>query len=106
MQVKDFEKKIQDEIDPRLSVVFNRTDPNHEFAGIALNGNYIDIAISSQEVPDLDEHDYLSSAGIRFRSVNQAIAMIKTYLEKYRTDEDYRDFIDNRDEIMSGLVSK
>lgn len=85
MQITDFEKKIQEEIHPDLSI---RVNPNaDDIAGVYYQGVYMGVAIPAQEIRDTFSEKYTDRMGHPYRSIEQAEAIIKGKLTKFQDPE-------------------
>ena len=82
MKTKDFEKKIQKEIDPDLNV---RINPNHDdIAGVYWNDVYIGVAIPPQEIKRDHSASYTDAIGYPYKHISLAFDLIKGKLRKYK----------------------
>jgi len=85
MTIKDFEKKIQAEIHPDITI---RINPNSEdIAGVYLNNTYMGIALPPQEIQEMFSSKYVDSRGAPYRCIEQAEAIIKGKLTKFQDPE-------------------
>lgn len=88
MQIKDFEVKIQSEIDPELSI---RVNPNaDDIAGVYWRDVYISVAIPSNDIREDFSKDYTDKMGYPYRSIGMAMEQIKGKLPKFQDPENYK----------------
>ena len=82
MLIKDFEKKIQDEIEPTLSI---RTNPNHEdIAGVYWGDIYLGVAVPPVEIRETAEAGYTDKYGYPYKARPFAEELIKGKLAKFK----------------------
>lgn len=82
MKTTDFEKKIQEEIDPELNI---RINPNAEdIAGVYWNDIYISVAVPPQEIREEHDDKYHDAIGYPYRHIDSAIELIKGKLPKFK----------------------
>lgn len=88
MTTKEFEVKIQQEIDPELTV---RVNPNaDDIAGVYWREVYISVAVPSGDIQEEFNRDYTDKMGYPYRSVQMAIDQIKGKLPKFQDPENYK----------------
>lgn len=88
MQIQDFEKKIQKEIDSELSI---RPNPNaDDIAGVYWKDLYISVALPPQEIREVYSKDYTDKMGAPYRSIDMAMDHIKAKLTKFQDPENYK----------------
>lgn len=82
MNIKDFEKKIQTEIDSELTI---RTNPNaDDIAGVYYKDTYIGVAVPPLEIKESVDSGYTDSIGYPYKSIDLAEDFIKGKLPKYK----------------------
>jgi hypothetical protein len=85
MTITDFEKKIQEEIHPDLTI---RINPNSDdIAGVYLNNTYMGIAVPPQEIREEFSPKYTDKRGAPYRCIQQAEDIIKGKLTKFQDPE-------------------
>ena len=85
MKITDFEKKIQDEIDPRLNI---RINPNSDdIAGVYLGDTYMGIAVPPQEIHEEFTPKYCDSRGYPYRSIKMVTDIISGKIDKFSDPE-------------------
>jgi len=85
MFITDFEKKIQEEIHPELTI---RVNPNSDdIAGVYLNDTYMGIALPPQEIREEFSPKYVDRRGSPYRCVQQALDIISGKLAKFQDPE-------------------
>ncbi len=83
MNIKDFEKKIQTEIDKDLTI---RTNPNAaDIAGVYWKDTYIGVAVPPLEIKEKIDTGYADSIGYPYKSIDLAEDFIKGKLTKYKS---------------------
>ena len=96
MTIKEFEAKIQKEIDKDLNI---RVNPNHnDIAGVYWNNIYISVAVPPQEIRDKLDNGYTDAIGHPYRSIDMAIDLINGKLPKFKQafKEDPSLFVDDK----------
>jgi hypothetical protein len=85
MIIKDFEKKIQDEIHADITI---RINPNSDdIAGVYLNDTYMGIALPPQEIHEEFSPKYVDRRGSPYRTMQQAEDIIRGKLTKFQDPE-------------------
>ncbi len=85
MLITDFEKKIQEEIHPDLSI---RINPNSDdIAGVYLGSTYMGIALPPQEIKEEFSPKYVDRRGSPYRCMQQALDLIGGKLTKFQDPE-------------------
>lgn len=85
MLITDFEKKIQQEINPDLTI---RINPNaDDIAGVYYKGVYMGIALPPQEIREEYNPKYCDSRNYPYRSVQMALDIISGKLVKFQDPE-------------------
>lgn len=80
MQIKDFEKKIQKEIDPDLSV---RTNPKaDDIAGVYYKDVFIGVSVPPVEIKEDIDKGYTDGIGYPYKNIAMAENFIKGKLAK------------------------
>lgn len=96
MTTKDFEKKIQTEIDKDLNI---RVNPNaSDIAGVYWNDIFIGIAVPPVEIREAYDAGYQDDMGHPYRHVASAIEMIEGKLPKFKKayEEEPELFVDDK----------
>ena len=84
MKIKDFEKKIQTEIDKDLTI---RTNPNHDdIAGVYWNDVYIGVSLPPVDIREDIDLNYVDAIGQPYKNVEMALSFIKGKLTKYKRE--------------------
>lgn len=82
MKTTDFEKKIQKEIDPDLSI---RVNPNAEdIAGVYWNDIFIGVSVPPKEIREKLDPSYLDGIGYPYKDRVLAEEFIRGKLAKYK----------------------
>lgn len=85
MLITEFEKKIQVEINPALSI---RVNPNaDDIAGVYYENMYMGIALPPQEIKDEFSEKYHDKKGYPYRTMSQAVDIINGKLPKFQDPE-------------------
>lgn len=75
MTTKDFEKKIQDEIDPNLTI---RINPNaDDIAGVYFNDIYLGVAVPPNEIHKEMSMQRTDATGTPYKTLDFAYDVIK-----------------------------
>lgn len=96
MKIKDFEAKIQKEIDAELSV---RTNPNHgDIAGVYYKNTYLGVAVPPEEIREEVDKGYSDKLGYPYKSIKMAEDFIngKLPLIKQAMIDDPDLFVDDK----------
>lgn len=82
MQIKDFEKQIQKDLDKELSI---RTNPNHpDIAGVYYKDMYLGVAVPPTTIKEVLDPDYRDAIGHPYKFKQQALDQISGKLEKFK----------------------
>lgn len=93
MNIQDFEAKIQQEINPELTV---RINPNaDDIAGVYWRDCYISVAVPSKDIREEFSKDYTDKMGYPYRSLPMAMEQIKGKLPKFQDEETYKMMTEN-----------
>ena len=85
MLITQFEKKIQEEINPDLTIKVN---PNaDDIAGIYYKNVYMGIAIPPQEIHETFSEKYVDRMGHAYRTTEQAEGIIRGKITKFQDPE-------------------
>lgn len=85
MLITQFEKKIQEEINPDLTIKVN---PNaDDIAGIYYKNVYMGIAVPAQEIRETFSEKYTDRMGHPYRSMEQAEGIIRGKITKFQDPE-------------------
>jgi len=82
MKIKDFQTKIQEEIDPELTI---RTNPNaKDIAGVYYKDIYIGVAVPPEEIYEEVSRTRVDALGMPYKTIDFAYDMIKGKLTKVK----------------------
>lgn len=85
MTIKNFEAKIQAEINPDLTI---RINPNaDDIAGVYYQNVYIGVAVPPLEIRETPSEKYHDRLGHPYRTIQQAEDIIKGKLPKFQDPE-------------------
>jgi len=80
MTTREFEKKIQKELNPSLTVV---TNPNYpDIAGVHIEGVYPGVAVPPNDIYEEPMETHRDSRGFRHATVTEAMDKIRYKLSK------------------------
>jgi len=88
MKITEFEEKIQKEVDPDLSVRVNPNAP--DIAGIYYKEAYCSVAVPPDEIREEPDKNYMDKMGHQYRTIDQAINLLKAKLESVKDPDNYK----------------
>jgi len=75
MTTKDFELKLQKEIDEKLNI---RVNPNHDdIARVYWGDEYVGVAVPPKEIHEDVSYGYTDALGVPYKTIDTAFAMVK-----------------------------
>lgn len=84
MKTKDFEKKLQEEVDPDITI---RTNPNHkDIAGVYWNDLYLGISVPPVEIKDKHDASYVDDIGYPYKHQKLAYDLVVGKLQKFKQE--------------------
>jgi hypothetical protein len=96
MDTKTFEKELQDTIDPTITI---REHPqNKDIVGIYYGDIYTETAIPSGLIYPERNENYQDNFGFPHRGSIEATERVKGFVERFKTDETFRNEILQTDE--------
>lgn len=82
MKITDFEKQIQKDIDPELSI---RVNPNHpDIAGVYWREHFLGVSVPPQEIKTALDASYRDKIGYPYKNKQLALDQITGKLEKFK----------------------
>lgn len=82
MKIEDYEKQIQKEIDPDLTIKVN---PNHtDIAGVYWQDIFIGVSVPPVEIKETLEPSYVDGVGYPYKNVQLATDLIKGKVAKFK----------------------
>lgn len=91
METKLFEKQLQDEVDSTIN--FREHPVNKDIVGIYYGDIYTETAIPSQTINPERQENYVDLFGYPHRGSNEATARVKAFIERFNTDENFKNYV-------------